>query len=239
MRNYSATLLNLVRNRGQGKTTIESRLRAQIYCPHPEDLPETDKGTTMVASVLQDAGFDVVSFKKQQATREQFIKNAREDDFCLLHFAGHSDYNFRDSLLSGLCLRSDQNLQGDDGRTTALEIGRRLRFKDAPLIYLSSCESAIAQVHEGDEPFGLVRAFLLSGASSLVLSSWQVCASSAPDMAKVFYEEIIEGNSPAEALRRARLEVSQKAHEGKYPETGDFIHWGPFCVYGDPLASIH
>lgn len=238
VRNYSSTLLNLVRNRVRDKTTMKSRLCAHIYCPHPDELPKSKAETTKVTKVLQDGGFEVVSFEKQQAIREQFIKKTCEDDFCLLHFAGHSYFDFRDSLLSGLWLRPDPNMIGDNGRTTALEIGRRVRFKDMPLIYLSSCKSAVVEVQEGDEPFGLVRAFLLSGASSLVLSNLSVITSSAPDMAKAFYEEILRGSSPAEALCRARLEVFQKAKDGMYKDEGKghFIHWGPFCIYGDPLA---
>ena len=238
VRNYSATLLNSLRDKTRDKATRESRPLAQVYCPHPESLPGSEAEAIRVMNVLRDGAFEVVSFVKQQATREKFIEEAREGDFCLLHFAGHSAYDCVDPLLSALMLRSNQDLPGDDGRTTALEIERRVRFRGAPLVYLSSCESAVVQMQQGDEAFGLVRALLLAGASSLILSNWLVLDSSAPDMATAFYETLLGGSNPAEALRRARREVSQKAHDGKYPQTGDLIHWGPFCVYGDPLAGI-
>lgn len=237
-RNYSATLLSMIKQNIISKKGIEKQHMALVFCPEAEDLEWTKIEAKQVSEILQINGIETFEVDKENATREKFIQMIRDRNFSILHFAGHSAFNNKNPLLSALALNPEKNLMEDDGRTTALEIERRVRFKCAPLIYLNSCESAIAEVKEGDEAFGLVRAFLLSGASSLVLASWSVVDESAIDLAKAFYREFSKGRNPAEALRIARCEVSLNARSGKYQLSGQFVHWGPFLIYGEPFVSM-
>lgn len=94
----------------------------------------------------------------------------------------------------------------------------------ADLITLSACETGMNAVSEGDELLGLSRGFLYAGASSLVVSLWNVNDRSTALLMRRFYEELRNGATKSGALRQAILDVKQ-----------DFPHpyyWAPFILLG-------
>jgi CHAT domain-containing protein len=45
---------------------------------------------------------------------------------------------------------------------------------EAELVTLSACETGVSQILRGDEPMGLVRAFLSAGARAVLVTQWPV-----------------------------------------------------------------
>jgi CHAT domain-containing protein len=79
-------------------------------------------------------------------------------------------------------------------------------------------------VVEGDELLGLARAFLGSGAASLVVSLWLVNDASTARLMEEFYRGLRAGQSGAAALRAA-----QRALLAADPHP---YYWAPFMLVG-------
>ena len=94
------------------------------------------------------------------------------------------------------------------------------------LITLSGCGTGLSSVVAGDELLGLVRGFLYAGATSVVISLWDVNDRTTADLMKYFYGNLAAGQSKSEALRRAMLQLRQ---EYAHP-----YYWAPFLLMGDP-----
>jgi hypothetical protein len=83
-----------------------------------------------------------------------------------LHFACHGWFDYDQPLASYL-------ETGRGERLTAREIMFEWRLQ-ADLVALSACRSGSSRILRGDEPFGLVRAFLAAGAGTVLVSQWAV-----------------------------------------------------------------
>jgi CHAT domain-containing protein len=118
-------------------------------------------------------------------------------------------------LLSGLVL-AGANLppkgNGDDGILTASEVAE-LDLTGVELAILSACETGLGKTAGGEGIFGLQRAFQLSGARTVVASSWKVPDLSTKELMVRFYGNLWEKKmEKLEALREAQLWVMK---EGK------------------------
>ena len=83
-----------------------------------------------------------------------------------LHIACHGRFDEADPLASYL-------ETGAGERLTAREILHEWRLA-AELVTLSACETGVSQILRGDEPMGLVRAFLAAGARAVLVTQWPV-----------------------------------------------------------------
>ncbi len=132
----------------------------------------------------------------------------------LLHLACHGLFRTDSPLFSALRL-------GDGWLTVAEAAELELQ---AGLVTLSACESGRSRVVEGDELLGLTRAFLGSGAASLIVSLWLVNDASTARLMEEFYRCLQAGQSKAAALRAAqRALLATKSHP---------YYWAPFVLVG-------
>ncbi|MCO5192348.1 MAG: CHAT domain-containing tetratricopeptide repeat protein [Anaerolineae bacterium] len=83
-----------------------------------------------------------------------------------IHFACHGAFEAADPLASYLEI-------GADERLSAREILETWRLS-AELVTLSACLSGTSKILRGDEPMGLVRAFLAVGARAVLVTQWEV-----------------------------------------------------------------
>ena len=93
------------------------------------------------------------------------------------------------------------------------------------LVVLSACETGKVQETHASEALGMVRSLLYAGASTLVLSSWEVNATSTKLWMETFYREG-QSKSPAEAARLALIAVKSR------PEYSHPFYWAPFVMTG-------
>ena len=75
----------------------------------------------------------------------------------------------------------------------------------ADLVVLSACETGIGELQKGEGIMSLARGFVFSGAKSLVSSMWKVNEQSTASIFSKFYEYLAQGDTKAEALRKAKL----------------------------------
>jgi CHAT domain-containing protein len=155
------------------------------------------------------------------AATEAAVRSASDNAFGLVHFACHGEYEPETPLFSALLLSPDAK---DDGRLEAQEIFD-MRF-DCRLVVLSACETGLAKITRGDEVVGLARSFLFAGAPSVMTSLWKVDDLATAVLMKRFYRYLKQGNSRAEALRKAQVFVKETLN-------GHPSAWAAFHLTGD------
>jgi len=150
-------------------------------------------------------------------TRTAFAEAVAQRDF--IHFQGHAKHDHEDPLNSHLVLA--------DGVLTAREVFG-LRDLSAELVTLAACESAANVIATGDEPLGLIPAFLYAGANAVLATLWRVHSVSAAQAMRHFYAALAGADKTidkAQAIREAMLAV-RAAYDVPY-------HWAPFVLHGD------
>ena len=147
-----------------------------------------------------------------QATIANLQAEAPQAD--LLHLACHAQFRADNPMFSALHL--------SDGPLT-VEAAERLVLKAATVV-LSACETGVAEQGRGDEMLGLVRAFLVAGAARVVASQWPVDDATTAAFMRHFYARMLDGASPARALRFAQTSMrSEQPHP---------FFWSAFTLYG-------
>lgn len=153
----------------------------------------------------------------------------------VFHFHGHC-------ILDRKVL-ADQSLELADGLLPVRAVfNMKLR---APHITLVACDSASQGIAVGDEPLGLVTAFLCAGAGSVIGAIWPTASRTGRDFADSFYAELetqpIASSRPpasepagedggifnlADAMRRAVLALRRR-RDSRQP-----YHWAAFVLHG-------
>jgi len=186
--------------------------------------PSEDRvdAATLVSELARQ--FDTSPLLGNAVTRTAFIEAVT--GAAIVHFQGHAVHSRNDPLQSYLALA--------DGRFTARDIFHLMGFQPE-LVTLAACESAANVIMTGDEPLGLIPAFLYAGAGAVVATLWPVHSSTTALVMKEFYGLLQHISHPfrkAEALRQALLAVRVQAGQ-RAPYYWAPYYWAPFVVYGD------
>lgn len=99
-----------------------------------------------------------------------------------------------------------------------------LDLNGTDLVVLSACDTGRGDTLVGEGVFGLRRAFVISGADTLVMSLWKVPDKQTKELMISFYNQLLSGTDRVEALRNAQLEV-RKNNPHPY-------FWGAFVCQG-------
>ncbi len=144
-----------------------------------------------------------------------------------LHFATHGVLDSRRPELSKLVLSLyDERGRPEDGFLRLNDI-YNLRL-DADLVVLSACRTARGQEIRGEGLVGLTRGFMYAGAARVLASLWSVEDRATADLMATFYRDRLrQGLSPAEALRRAQLEIARQ------PGRKSPYFWAGFSLQGE------
>lgn len=155
------------------------------------------------------------------STIADFIKNSDKAD--ILHFSMHAQVETEQPLESFLGFRK---IGKDDGRLTVEEI-LNINLKKGSLVFLASCDTN--NVLNGEGLVSLSWAMIGSGATSVISAGWEANDKSTQDFTKAFYQYYKQGNSVAEAMQKASLDLikikSNNTHEPYY--------WADFNLNGD------
>jgi CHAT domain-containing protein len=131
-------------------------------------------------------------------------------------------------LLSGIALagaNTSLRQNRNEGLVSAEEI-LGLKLKGTELVVLSACETGVGDVKSGEGVFGLKRAFILSGAKTVVMSLWKIPSKETEELMTEFYTRMAAGNTKAEALKAARMSI-KKDHPLPF-------YWGALVMVGNP-----
>jgi CHAT domain-containing protein len=167
--------------------------------------------------------FMALGFDATRAT----ATSGRLADYRMVHFATHGLIDSRHPELSSLVL----SLVDRKGRPQ----NGFLRLHDiynldlnADLVVLSACQTALGQEIRGEGLVGLTRGFMYAGAARVMSSLWSVDDRATSELMKRFYRHMIaKGLSPAEALRRAQVDMS------RLPGWKSPYYWAAFSLQGE------
>ncbi len=207
-------------------TAGETRRVLLIANPR-SDLAGADQETSALVALLRSMpGLVVEVLPGAEATLEAVCERL-EEPWDVLHYAGHAFFDSTAEGRSGLALAAD-------GVLTAPHV-RSLR-RPPPFIFLNACQSArvrevvippTATPEEVADVSGshgaLARAFLTAGARLLIGNFWLVGDDSARDVARVTYEQLLQGAPVGAALLAAKNHL----FAARSPD------WANYVLYGD------
>ena len=156
-------------------------------------------------------------------------------DFDLVHLATHAwidPWRPEDSRLFLAQPTGDGDPEEmDDGILTAAEIMGQWRL-GARLVTLSACSSALGRRVPGEGYLGFAHAFFHAGASSLVLSLWEVDDEATALLMHAFYQRVRAGDRFSDALRAAKRTLRQRRDaRGERPYHHPWF-WSGFVLLG-------
>ena len=160
----------------------------------------------------------------KEATKEAVLQNIHS--VSLIHFAAHGDAERGEIALSPESWMKPGTATEKDYLLTMADIsGVQLRAK---LVVLSCCHSARGHV-KAEGVVGIARAFLGSGARSVLVALWAIPDKATKKLMSRFYEHLVRGESASESLHQAMKWMRKNGH----PDKGD---WAPFMLIGDNVT---
>ena len=147
------------------------------------------------------------------------------------HWATHSLLDEVDPDFSGLVVSPSAGQAPDseaaDDLVTVYDLARL--SLQADLVVCSACQTGLGTVRAGEGTIGMSKALLSAGARCVVLSLWPVPDRPTRRLMLAFYQALLRGEPPADALRTAKAEVRRG-----YPRIYQYpFTWAAFVVIGD------
>lgn len=191
-------------------------------CGEIKPLPSTREEILQIASLFPSEGVHL--YLGDNATETQ-VKNENLTLFTYAHFATHGYLDEKIPGRSGLIL----SIGVDSLEDGILQMNEIFNISlAADVVVLSACETGLGKLIRGEGLVGLTRAFHYAGAQSLVVSLWKVADVSTAKLMKEFYIQLLKGQSPAIALRRAKQKmISSSVMLYRHP-----FHWSGFIIHG-------
>lgn len=183
------------------------------------DLPFAEKEVTYIAKRYRAYDHPTQTLLKSQATKAQFIKAATDHPYKVIHLSTHSKPQPKAPDLSTLFFHEE----AADYRLYARELFN-LNIS-TELLVMSSCESGIGNVADGEGMISLNRGFLYAGAQNIVFSIWQVNDQYTMQLMQYFHDEVLKGKPYAQALRSAKLRLIDEGQLAALP-----VYWSGFLL---------
>jgi len=159
----------------------------------------------------------------KHATKKAVLE--RINSVCLIHFAAHGNAERGEIALAPLH-PTDGYPREEDYLLTLSDISK-VQLK-AKLVVISCCHSASGQVRS-EGVVGIARAFLGSGARSVLVALWALEDSATEQLMTCFYECFIRGESASESLHQAMKWMRDNGYS-------DVRDWAPFMLIGDDVT---
>ena len=182
-------------------------------------LPFARKEVEMIGQLL-----NVHPLVGKQATKQTVLQKIHS--VSLIHIAAHGNADKGD-----IALAPAKNIRGklkkEDFVLTMSDISKvQLRAK---LVVLSCCHSGRGQI-KAEGVVGIARAFLGSGARSVLVSLWAVDDEATMEFMKQFYGNLDHGKSACESLHETMKWMRE------HPPFCDVRKWAPFMLIGDDVS---
>ena len=171
-----------------------------------------------------DRGAAIFAGKKlldQQATLENFYTSASTAR--IIHLSLHGLVDFDYPLLPSI-------LFYDHHEEFVLSASGLYSQKiNAALVVLSACHSADGKIYRGEGVQGMSKAFMLSGAQTILSSLWSASEASSLEIMTAFLQNIQNGKPNDLALHQAKLDYLANAR----PSQQHPFYWANFIIIGE------
>ena len=163
----------------------------------------------------------------KQATKQVVLQNIHS--VSLIHFACHGNAERGEIVLAPPPL-TDRRPQEEDYLLTMENISQvQLRAK---LVVLSCCHSAEGHI-SAEGVVGIARAFLGSGARSVLAALWAIEDEATEQFMSRFYENLVRGDGASESLQQAMNWMRENGF-------AKITQWAPFMLIGDNVTlDVH
>ena len=180
-------------------------------------LPCAKREAEMIGTLL-----NVQPLTEKQATKETVLTKMKAAS--LIHIAAHGSADRGDIALAPDVTGTPQE---EHYLLTMAEVSKvQVRAK---LVVLSCCHSGRGHI-KAEGIVGIARAFLASGARSVLVSLWAVDDGATMQFMKWFYESLVCGKSASKSLHEA---MKLMREDSKYSEVRE---WAPFMLVGDDVS---
>ena len=177
-------------------------------------LPCAKKEVEMIGNIL-----NVRPLTGEEATKEAVLHKIHS--VSLIHIAAHGEPE------RGHIALAPSNLEKNDFLLTMADISAvRLRAK---LVVLSCCHSGKGHI-KAEGVVGIARAFLGSGARSVLASLWAVDDEATMALMKQFYQHLVNEKSASESLHESMKWMREN------PDYSEVRKWAPFVLIGDDVS---
>ena len=183
-------------------------------------LPCAGKEAAMIGELLS-----VEPLTGEQATKEAVLE--RLNEVSLIHFAAHGDSDTGEIALAPKRPLTKKFPRERDYLLKMSDISNvKLRAK---LVVLSCCHSGRGETIRTEGVVGIARAFLGSGARSVLVALWAIEDSATEQFMSRFYEHLVRGESASESLHEAMKWMRGNGYS-------DVNQWAPFMLIGDDVT---
>ena len=179
-----------------------------IFGVADERAPQISHEVRSVAAILPHATL----YQGEQATSRALRTKGAQS--ALLHIATHGIYRQDNPMFSGIRL--------GDGYLNLYDL-YQMKLS-ARLVTLSGCATGMNFVAVGDELLGLQRGLFCAGATTLLLSLWDVHDQSTSQLMQVFYRRYLSTGNMSLSLQTAMQQLRQ---QNPHP-----YFWAPFVLVG-------
>ena len=181
-------------------------------------LPFARKEAEMIGRLL-----GVQPLIGEEATKKAVLQRLHSAG--LIHFAAHGDAERGEIALSPV--RSTGKIPKEQDYLWTMSDISQVQLR-AKLVVLSCCHSGRGQIRT-EGVIGIARAFLGSGARSVLVALWALEDEATEQFMSRFYEHLVRGVSASESLHQ----VMKWMRENGWSEVRQ---WAPFMLIGDSVS---
>ena len=165
----------------------------------------------------------VEPFLGRQATKQAVLQAMKS--VALIHIAAHGDAE-RGEIALAPSFRIPNGIPQEGLYLLTMTGISRIQLR-AKLVVLSCCHSARGQT-KAEGAVGISRAFLGSGARSVLVALWALDDKSTEQLMSHFYDHLVAGQSAGESLHEAMKCMRSNGY--------DVNQWAPFILIGDDVT---
>ena len=160
----------------------------------------------------------------QQATKQAVLEAM--ESVALIHLAAHGDAEKGEIALAP-SFRIPNGIPREGLYLLRTSDISKLQVR-AKLVVLSCCHSTHGEI-KAEGAVGIARAFLGSGARSVLVSLWALDDSATEQLMSHFYDHLVRGESASDSLHEAMKWMRSNGYS-------DVKHWAPFVLIGDNVT---
>jgi CHAT domain-containing protein len=188
------------------------------------ELKYSEDEVLSISGYFQSHTLPFKNFLHTSATETNFKRFSR--DYDIVHVATHGFMNEKNPKLSAILFSQPKEQTEEDDGILYLNEAFALDLK-AKLVVLSSCESGVGTLVQGEGMMALTRGLFYAGAKNIIFSLWKVPDKQTYLLMDEFYKQMLSGKSYASSLREAKLKLIT-SKESAFPSK-----WSGFVLMGE------
>ncbi|SMO46596.1 CHAT domain-containing protein [Fodinibius sediminis] len=255
---YEPSITSLTLLNPPGESVDQKKMLAVAGSQFAKNAKERPSNTSRLSSLPSTtlevdsivSHFEQVKTLKEEQVSEQAVKSLlANNSYQYVHLATHGIIDEKRPHRSGLALSSGNYITAsseEDGLLRSSEIfGLNI---DSDMVVLSACNTGLGKVVEGEGMLGMQRSFFYAGASTVVVSLWNVYDRSTSSLMNLFYKALMADEAAeswsdrflrwigwdislpfgkkANAMRKAKMRMIN------HPLYNHPVYWAPFIVVG-------